>query len=256
MVPRGIRRDALMRSQPAVVTSISAFFPAFNDAENLEVLVPQTDEILQTLAEDFEIIVVDDGSTDHTSAVLGGLQQRFSRLRVVRHPHNLGYGAALQSGFRSAVKELVFYTDGDGQYDVNEIVKLLAVLTPDQDVVTGYKIRRADPIHRTLIGKLYHFVVKLLFGLKVRDVDCDFRLIRRKVLEEVPLTCRSGAICVELMCRIEQAGFRVAEVPVHHYPRISGRSQFFRLGPIARTAADILRLWVNLILLKRSPARP
>ena len=244
-----------MSSQPAVVTSISVFFPAFNDAENLEVLVPQTDETLRALAEDFEIIVVDDGSTDRTSAVLEELQQRCSRLRVVRHPRNLGYGAALQTGFRNATKDLVFYTDGDGQYDVREIVKLIPVLSPDQDVVTGYKIRRADPIHRTLIGKLYHFVVKLLFGLKIRDVECDFRLIRRKVLKAIPLTCRSGAICVELMCQIEKAGFRVAEVPVHHYPRLSGRSQFFRLGPIVRTVADILRLWVNLILLKRSPAR-
>ena len=121
--------------------------------------------------------------------------------------------------------------------------------------MTGYKIRRADPVHRTLIGNLYHAVVKALFGLKVRDVDCDFRLLRRKVLEAVPLTCRSGAICVELMCQIEKAGFRVVEVPVNHYPRLSGRSQFFRFGPVARTALDIFRLWVRLMLLKRSPAR-
>jgi len=244
-----------MSSESSVAASISAFFPAFNDAENLEVLILQTDETLRNVTEDFEIIVVDDGSTDHTAAVLESLQQRCPRLRVVRHPRNLGYGAALQSGFRNAHKELVFYTDGDGQYDVREIVKLISALSPDQDVATGYKIRRADPIHRTLIGKLYHSVVKVLFGLKVRDVDCDFRLMRRKVLDAVSLTCRSGAICVELMCQIEIAGFRVAEVPVNHYPRLSGRSQFFRLGPVVRTVADIFRVWVNLILLKRSPVR-
>ncbi|MFB3923219.1 MAG: glycosyltransferase family 2 protein [Terriglobia bacterium] len=241
-------------SSPAV--SVSAFFPAFNDAENLQVLVPKAEETLGRLADDFEIIVIDDGSTDHTSRVLESLQQQCSNLRVVRHPRNLGYGAALQSGFRNARKELVFYTDGDGQYDVREMDSLFPALSQGQDVVTGYKICRADPIHRTLIGKLYHAVVKVFFGLNVRDVDCDFRLMRRKVLERVPLTCRSGAICVELMCQIERAGFRVAEVPVHHYPRMNGRSQFFRFGPVARTGLDILRLWVRLILLRRSPARP
>jgi len=246
----------MMSPEPTVATSISAFFPAFNDAENLQVLVLRADEALRRLAGDFEIIVVDDGSTDHTSIVLDSLQQQCPSLRVVRHQRNLGYGAALQSGFRNARKELVFYTDADGQYDVREIGKLLPLLSLDQDVVTGYKIRRADSAHRTLIGKLYHSLVKTLFGLKVRDVDCDFRLIRRRVLEAVPLTCRSGAICVELMCQIERAGFRVTEVPVNHYPRSSGRSQFFRLAPVARTVLDILRLWVRLILLKRSPARP
>jgi glycosyltransferase involved in cell wall biosynthesis len=245
-----------MSLEPSGAASISAFFPAFNDAENLRHLVPQAQDMLRNLATDFEIIVVDDGSRDNTSEVLQSLQQRCPSLRVIRHARNLGYGAALQSGFRSARKELVFYTDGDGQYDVREMGKLLPALSQDQDVVTGYKIRRADPVHRTLIGKVYLFAVKRLFGLKVRDVDCDFRLLRRKVLDALRLTCHSGAICVELMCQIEKAGFRVTEVPVHHYPRRSGHSQFFRVGPLVRTALEIVRLWVRLILLKRSPVRP
>jgi glycosyltransferase involved in cell wall biosynthesis len=240
-----------MSISPGGATSISAFFPAFNDAENLRVQIPRTFKTLQQLTKDFEVIVVDDGSTDTTSTVLESLRQQFPLLRVVRHTHNLGYGAALQSGFIHSIKELIFYTDGDGQYDVRELDKLLEKLTSDVDVVTGFKINRADSVHRAMVGKLYHRLVKAFFRLRVKDVDCDFRLIRRKVMEAISLTSRTGAICVDLMCQIERNGYRVVEVPVNHYPRLHGRSQFFRAGPVARTVVDIFRLWVQLILLKR-----
>jgi glycosyltransferase involved in cell wall biosynthesis len=233
--------------------SISVFFPALNDAASLQKLIPRAREVLQALTEDFEIIVVDDGSTDPTAEVLGRLQHEIPCLRVVHHPRNLGYGAALQSGFRSATKDLVFYTDGDGQYDVQELSALLAALTPDRDAVNGYKMQRADSFARMLMGKIYRRFVTALFRLHVKDVDCDFRLLRRKVIESVSLACRSGAVCVELMAQVERAGFHVAEVPVHHYPRLRGRSQFFRLGPVVRTLRDVLQLWIRLVVLKRSP---
>jgi len=241
-----------MSTSPGGAVSISAFFPAFNDAENLRVQIPRTFETLQQVTTDFEVIVVDHGSTDTTSTVLDSLRRQFPSLRMVRHPHNLGYGAALQSGFSNSIKELIFYTDGDCQYDVRELERLLEKLSSDVDVVTGFKIKRADSAHRTIVGKLYHRVVKIFFRLRVKDVDCDFRLIRRRVMEAISLTSRTGAICVDLMCQIERSGYRVVEVPVNHYPRLHGRSQFFRVGPVARMVVDIFRLWVQLILLKRN----
>ena len=233
--------------------SISAFFPAFNDAESLRVLIPKTVSTLKGLAGDFEVIVVDDGSADDTSTVLAELSKEYSFLRTVRHPENRGYGAALRSGFQASSLELVFYTDGDGQYDVSELKDLVARLRDDVDVVNGYKIQRADALPRRFLGRCYQGLVRFLFGLKVRDVDCDFRLLRRRVVDAIPLTFSSGAICAELMTQIERAGFRVEEVPVHHYPRLSGRSQFFRLGPVLHMVRDVLALWVRLVLFKRGP---
>lgn len=233
--------------------SISVFFPAFNDAESLGVLIPKTVNILKDLARDFEVIVIDDGSTDETRAVLDRLMKEYPFLRIVRHPENRGYGAALRSGFQTASGELVFYTDGDGQYDVGELKCLMAGLGEDVDVVNGYKIRRADGFLRCLLGRFYHGLVRILFGLKIRDVDCDFRLLRRRVLEAIPLSFSSGAICTELMSQIERSGFRIEEVPVHHYPRLKGKSQFFRLRPVLQMLRDVLLLWVRLVLLRRGP---
>jgi hypothetical protein len=130
---------------------------------------------------------------------------------------------------------------------------LFAQLGADVDFVNGFKIKRADSLSRRLIGRFYEGLVKVLFRLHIKDVDCDFRLMRRQVLEAVHLTFSSGAICAELMAQVERAGFRIAEVPVHHYPRASGESQFFRIGPVARTMVDLLRLWVRLIVLRRGP---
>ena len=233
--------------------SISVFFPAFNDAESLRVLIPKTVAVLRDLASDFEVIVVDDGSADDTPAVLNELSREFAALRTIRHPQNRGYGAALRSGFQAASRELVFYTDGDGQYDVAELKSLLARLGDNVDVVNGYKIQRADGFIRRWLGRLYHQWVRLLFGLKIRDVDCDFRLLRRRVVEAVPLVYSSGAICAELMAKIERAGFRVEEVPVHHHPRLTGRSQFFRVGTVMKMLRDVLTLWVRLVLLRQGP---
>jgi glycosyltransferase involved in cell wall biosynthesis len=239
--------------------SISAFFPAYNDAGTIASMVVTADRTLREITDDYEVIVVNDGSPDHTGEVLADLQTRYPKLRVVTHPKNRGYGGALRSGFANATKELVCYTDGDAQYDPREFKLLAERMNEHVDVVQGYKIQRHDPIERIVIGKLYHTIVRAMFGLGIRDVDCDFRLIRRKVFDEVELTQDSGVICVEMMTKITQAGYRITEVPVHHYHRAYGKSQFFNFRRVGRVGVDLLKLWARLVLLRRlrgGKARP
>jgi glycosyltransferase involved in cell wall biosynthesis len=228
--------------------SITAFFPAYNDAGTIASMVVVTDLTLRQLADDYEIIVVNDGSPDHLGEILADLQPRYPRLRVITHLQNRGYGGALRSGFHNATKELVFYTDGDAQYDPRELTILYRALTSDADMVQGWKIERHDPMHRILIGRIYHWTVKLAFGLRVRDVDCDFRLIRRDVLQRIELTQDSGVICVELMKRIQDAGSRIVEVPVHHYHRAYGKSQFFNVRRVGAVGRALFGLWLRLVV--------
>src|SRR6476619_6351015 len=174
-----------MPESPTKTPSLSVFFPAYNDAGTIASLVIQAVRVAGRLTPDFEVIVVNDGSQDATAVILDELARTYPQLRVVHHPTNRGYGGALRTGFASATKELIAYTDGDGQYDPTEIAVLWNRLTEDDDMVTGYKISRSDPLHRIVIGKIYHHFVKLLFRLRVRDVDCDFRLMRREIFDRV-----------------------------------------------------------------------
>ena len=197
---------------------------------------------------DFEVIVVDDGSTDDTIAVLARLRERFGpRLRVVHHRVNRGYGAALQSGFANATKDWVFYTDGDGQYDLRDLPLLLRQVTPAVGFVNGYKTSRSDNWRRIWIGRVYNTVVRRAFAIKIRDVDCDFRLIRRSLLAECTLRSTSGTICVELVKTLQAAGALHVETPVRHLPRLHGRSQFFRLPSLIKTFRQLAALyWQHL----------
>lgn len=200
------------------------------------------------LVEDYEIVVVNDGSSDHTADVLSELECVFPELRVIHHPSNRGYGGALRTGFEAASKQLVFYTDGDAQYDPREMEKLFAVWDSSSDFVNGTKIGRSDPLHRMIIGRLYHWTVRIAFGLHLADVDCDFRLFKRSIFDRVELTKDSGVICVELMKKVQDAGFRIQEVPVHHYHRAYGKSQFFNFPRIAKTLFDLSGMWVDLVV--------
>jgi glycosyltransferase involved in cell wall biosynthesis len=230
--------------------SLSIFFPAYNDAGTIASLVLAAHMTARTLTDDYEVIAVDDGSPDHTGELLDEMARGFPWLRVVHHETNRGYGGALCTGFRTASKDLVFYTDGDAQYDPRELVRLYEAFGPEVDFVNGYKIGRSDPLHRIVIGRVYHWFVKLCFGLRLRDVDCDFRLMRRSVFEKVSLTRSSGVICVELMKKVQDHGFRLAEVGVHHYHRTYGKSQFFNFPRVARTLQDLARLWLELVVRK------
>jgi glycosyltransferase involved in cell wall biosynthesis len=231
--------------------SLSVFFPAYNDAPSLPSLIEKTLGVLHRHVADYEVIVVNDGSRDKTAEVLDQLLQRYApALRVITHQQNRGYGGALRSGFQAAIKDWVFYTDGDGQYDVGELPKLLQLAEPQTGLVNGYKLERHDPPHRVWIGKVYNYCARLLFRIRIRDIDCDYRLIRRDLLRAIYLTSTSGTICVELVRKIELSGCQVKEIGVHHYARQYGQSQFFRLPSLARTFYQLLRLWVRLVIVR------
>lgn len=233
------------------VESISAFFPCYNDEATIASMVNAAVKTVEEVGADGEVIVINDGSTDGSQEVLEDLSDSQPWLRIVVHEHNRGYGGALLSGFAAATKEWVFYTDGDAQYDATELAVLVDAASDDVDVVQGYKLQRGDNLARRAIGRVYHRFVRALFGLNIRDTDCDFRLIRRTLLERVDLVHSTGVICVEMVRKFQDAGARFVEVPVHHYPRTHGRSQFFRPSSVLRSLRDLAALWVRLVVLRQ-----
>lgn len=226
--------------------SISVFFPCYNDAKSISGLVLDAQKTLVTLVDDWEIIVVDDGSTDDSLAVLEGLTRSMPRLKIIKHPQNRGYGAALRSGFAAARKSLVFYTDGDGQYDAKELGVLYPLMTKEIDFVNGIKISRKDPTYRIVLGNWYSLAARWMFWLPIYDVDCDFRLIRRPILKKIRLTCSSGSICIELVKKAELVGARFRQVSVHHFERKHGVSQFFRFDRLFYTFYEVIKLWLQI----------
>ena len=237
-----------LTSMNPAVRSVTAFFPCYNDAPVIGSLVETVHETLSGRVERFDIVVVDDGSSDDSLRVLAEVAARLGDVTIVAHPRNRGYGGALKSGFAAASHDWVFYTDGDGQYDPRELKTLIAAASDDVDVVQGWKLRRGDGPVRTVIGRMWHRMVAVLFGIGVRDTDCDFRLIRRSVIERIPLEVDSGVFPVELVTRLQATGARFVELPVNHYPRAHGRSQFLTLGRVARTLGDMAVLWWKLIV--------
>ena len=231
---------------------ISVFFPAYNDAPSIAALVEAAFEVLEARSDDYEVIVVNDGSHDNTAEVLRGLATRFApNMRVITHEVNRGYGGALRSGFAAATKELIFYTDGDGQYDVRELHKLLDIMTSGTGLVNGFKLERNDPQHRIFIGNVYNAFARILFRIKIKDVDCDFRLVRRELVNRLHLSSTSGTICVELVRKLELSGCKVVEIGVHHYRRLHGRSQFFRIRSLLGTLLQLIRLYIQLVIFGR-----
>lgn len=235
--------------------SISIFFPFLNDWGTVGSLIGLAAMTVKTLTDDWEIIIVNDGSKVYERRALGNIvdimnDSEKGRIRIIDHEKNRGYGGALRTGLSEAKKDLIFYTDCDAQYDPRELVNLYEKLVPGTGMVNGFKIKRNDPWIRVIAGRIYHYTVKFAFNLPVRDTDCDFRLIRREVLGKVKLFENTGTICVELVKKIDQAGYTIAEVPVHHYWRTSGKSQFFNFKRLSQTGKNLFRLWWKLMIEK------
>jgi glycosyltransferase involved in cell wall biosynthesis len=231
--------------------SLSVFFPAHNEAGNIERVVRSAIETCGPLTRELEVIVVDDGSSDDTADIVRRLSESDARVRLVRHEVNRGYGGALKSGFKAARNEYVFFTDGDGQFDITE-VRLLMPLLADADLVVGYRLRRSDPWYRLVNARLYHWLIRVLFGLSVRDVDCAFKLFRRSVLAGMELRSEGALISAEFLIRARAAGHPIAEVGVHHFPRQWGAASGARLAVIARMFWELFRFRMEMTRAKKS----
>lgn len=220
---------------------LSVFFPAFNEEDNLGPLVEDTLRVLPQLADPFEIIIVNDGSSDGTLRVAEELARAHPQVRVVNHPHNLGYGAALRTGFSQARYDLIFFTDADNQFKMDAISRFLPH-ADHNDLVVGYRIKRMDPFHRLFIARTYRLIVSTLFGLKVRDIDCAYKLINKRVFEKIQLRSDGAFISSELLIRAKKAGFSIHEVGVEHFPRAQGVSKGATPGVIFKTLSEIMKL--------------
>ena len=233
---------------PVKKPSISVFFPCYNDEKSIGTLVVNSLLVLKKISSDHEVIVVDDGSKDSSRDVLKRLAQKNKKIKLIFHKKNKGYGGALKSGFKAAQKSLIFYTDGDGQYDVKELPILLSLMTGKTSFVNGIKMTRHDPTYRIILGNLYSLFARWSFWLPIYDVDCDFRLIKKSIIKKINLKSNSGSICIELVKKAQRKGAVFRQVSIHHYNRRFGNSQFFRLDRILSTFTELSKLWLDLML--------
>lgn len=222
--------------------SISVTMPAYNEEANIGAMIEDVVRVMRQITDDFEIIVTNDGSKDRTGEVVRELAQKYPQVRLVEHPTNLGYGAAVYDGFASATKELIFFTDSDRQFVLDEIHKLLPHIQ-EADMVVGYRAPRRDPWHRVLYGWGWSALVTLLFGYTARDIDCAFKLFKREIITNIgpQITSRGATFSAEWLVRTKRAGYKIVEVPVTHLPRTAGSQTGARLHVIKRAFKELAR---------------
>jgi glycosyltransferase involved in cell wall biosynthesis len=222
--------------------SISVFFPCYNEQDNVARVAEQAVGVLEQLDADYEIIIVNDGSRDDTGKVAEGLAAGNDRIKVINHQTNLGYGAALQSGFKAAGKELVFYTDGDGQFDMSEMPPLLEFMG-QYDIVSCYRLNRQDNLVRRINAWCWTKLVCFLFGMNIRDIDCAFKLYKREFFDNIKLVSTGALIDAEVLARAVRKGYRVVQKGVHHYPRTAGAQTGANPRVILRAFRELFVLW-------------
>ena len=227
------------------VPSLSVFFPAYNEQPNLETLITKADSTISQVAKNYELIVVNDGSTDHTVETVHELQKRFPHLKLISHAENLGYGAALKTGFATAKFDWIFFTDADLQFDIDEI-KLLLPFTPDYQVIIGWRKTRAEGSTRAFNAKLFKMYIDLLYRLHVRDIDCAFKLMKRELIQSIHLESTGAFTTAELLYKLKKKGVRVKEVAVSHYPRFMGNPTGAQLRVILKACWESLTLYLKI----------
>jgi glycosyltransferase involved in cell wall biosynthesis len=224
------------------VPSLSVFFPEYNEEANVENMVKAAQAIIPEVAEKWEIIPVNDGSKDKTGEIIDRLAKADPHVKPVHHEKNQGYGGAVISGLKASTMDLVFFTDGDLQFDLREITLLLEKLD-EGDLILGFRKNRRDPWNRKLNAFLWGSLVKFLFGFKVKDVDCAFKLIKRKVLDKVEVSAGGAMVSTELLARAHKAGFKFVEVGVTHLPRVAGTQTGANLKVILRAFKELFKLY-------------
>jgi glycosyltransferase involved in cell wall biosynthesis len=238
-------------ARPAGLDTISGVLPAYNEEENIEPATRRMAEVFGSLDfKDWEIIIVDDGSVDRTAEIADRLAAEDPRIRVFHHKPNLGYAKALNTGFTNARHALIFYTDSDNQFDVRELANLLPLIV-DCDIVNGFRVYRFDPLTRLVLSWGFNLIVRVAFGIKVRDIDCAFKLFRREVFDKVTIESRKFFVDAEVLAKARHFGFRMKEIGVRHYPRPAGRSTV-RPSHIPSTLAELGRMWIGIHFNRKS----
>ncbi len=238
-----------MAEKPAagIGRSIAIVLPAYNEEDNIARQVESVDSVCRDLRfDDWEILVVDDGSRDGTRAVVEGLKPRYPKLKLLVHEVNQGYAKALRTGFTSAVMPLVFYTDADNQFDVRELKNFLPAIE-DYDLVCGFRIYRFDPFTRLVLSWGYNLLVRIVFRIRVRDVDCAFKLFRREIFDRIHIESRKFFVDTEILAKAAKLGLRMTEIGVRHYPRTAGQSTV-RPSHIISTLGEIVTMWRDIHL--------
>ncbi|HVX68581.1 MAG TPA: glycosyltransferase family 2 protein [Mycobacteriales bacterium] len=220
---------------------LSIVLPAYNEEANIERMVVRSTEVASRHCTDHEVIVVDDGSSDTTASIVDKLAADDPRIRLVRHAVNQGYGGALKSGFLAAKMDLVFFTDSDNQFDLDELA-IFIDLIQSVDVVAGYRIKRRDPFFRRLNARAWNYLVRALFYVPVRDIDCAFKLFRREVFDGLEIDSVGAMVNTELMVKLGRSGYRVVEVGVSHFPRTAGKPQGASIKVIIRAFSELRRM--------------
>jgi glycosyltransferase involved in cell wall biosynthesis len=221
--------------------SLSVFFPFYNEQENIKNTVEQAISVLEKLAIDYEVIMVNDGSSDSTGRIADEIAADNEKVKALHHQSNFGYGAALQSGFKAATKELVFYTDGDGQFDITEMPPLIDMIG-DCDIVSCYRLDRKDKFVRKINAWCWTRLVCFLFNLKLRDIDCAFKLYRRSIFDDIEMTSTGALIDTEILARAIRKGYRITQRGVHHYPRTLGEQTGANIKVILRAFRELFKL--------------
>jgi glycosyltransferase involved in cell wall biosynthesis len=221
--------------------------PAYNEADNIEPMVAEATPALEANADSYEIIIVDDGSADETAAVTRRIMETNAHVRLVEHPVNKGFGAAVFSGFTSAEKDWIFYTDADRQFVLSELERFVPYMD-EADLIAGYRAPRRDPFMRVLYGKGWSALCTLMFGYTVRDVDCAFKLFRREIIEKLApqIASRGATFSIEWLVRAKRAGYRFVELPVTHRPRVAGSQTGANINVIVRAFRELMQVRLQL----------